>query len=166
MTAAWFSHDIPQLVATKIMHFMSLSTMVAVSLLLPCIAVGRNDVPNIQSDGEWTDLHLMDADRITIEMAPIKDQRSVVLSITQLQDRKSEKIFFIDVNCPVQGASIQAIGGGPQIGYAKGNFELIILIYLVKFDDDVDSIEIPRESFKNVPDHFKYVLPFSLQRIP
>jgi hypothetical protein len=166
MTADWIALDIPQVVATRNMQFLGLFTTIVASLLLPSIAAGGNDVANIQSDGEWTDLHLMDADRITIEMAPIRDQRSVVLSITQLQDRKSEKIFFIDVNRPVKGASIQDVGGGPQIGYAKGNFELIILIYLVKFDDGVDLIEIPKESFKNVPDYFKYVLPFSLRPIP
>ena len=146
------------------MHFLGLLMMVTLSLLLPSIGADGIDVPNIQSDGEWTDLHLMDADRVTIEMAPITDQRSVVLSITQLQDRESENSFYIDTQRHVKGATIKCIGGGPTIGYAKGNFELIIQIYLVTYDDGVDTIEIPRESFRNIPRHFKYVLPFQLSR--
>ena len=134
-------------------------TLGVLALLWPA---NGDEISSIRTEGEWSDVRLMNGDRVTIETVRLKGTRSIVLSIIQLQDRESEAMFSIDLKKPIKGATIRELGGGPTIGYAKGNFELINLIYVISFDADVEKIEIPKESFRNIPQAFKYALPYRL----
>ena len=143
-----------------------MKTLLTLIFLCSAIVVANEKQPLISFDGKWSSLQLQSADRIVFQMASLDDKQSVVLSIVHLQDEGTEKPFVIDCENPLPGGKISYLSGGATIGYAKGNFELVNHLYLVKFDDGVDQIKIPKESFQNVPEYFRYVLPFPLSRTP
>lgn len=137
-------------------------------ILLFCSALlsADEEQPLVSSDGKWSKIQLQSADRIVFQLAALEDERSVVLSIVHLQDKATEKRFFIDYEKPIPGAQISYLGGGPTIGYAKGNFELVNHLFLIRFDEGIDEIEIPEKSFMNVPEYFRYVIPYRVSRRP
>ena len=119
--------------------------------------------PSIQSNGKWTKIHLMDADRLTIDYITMKDG-SVLLSIIHFYNRDTEKPVTILPKSKIKGFEIENLGNGPQIGYAKGNLELSHNIYrFIPTNGTATKLLIPKDAFSHIPKYFKYVLPYPVE---